>query len=79
MQSELESELAKLMSLINELFLAIIYVVFCSHLFTAPYVPPPAVRFKGGFEVFRLEENGMRPCRISSNDQYRIDRMNVAR
>ena len=76
MQSVLESGLAKLLSLVNELFLAI-YVV-CFYLFTAPYVPPPAVRFKG-FVVFRLEENGMRPCRISSNDQYRIDRMNVAR
>jgi hypothetical protein len=77
-QSVLESGLAKLLSLVNELFLAIYVVCVCFYLFTAPYVPPPAVRFKG-FEEFRLEENGMRPCRISSNDQYRIDRMNVAR
>ena len=42
-------------------------------------MPPPADWFNGGFCVALLDENGTLPCRISSNDQYRIDRIKVAR
>ena len=52
----------------------------CSYLLTtAPYVPPPADLFRGGFWVVLLEEKGTFPCRISSKVQYMIERIKVAR
>jgi hypothetical protein len=49
------------------------------YLFTAPYVPPPADLFNGGFPGDLLVGSIVFPCRILSNPQYNTDRIKVAR